>query len=170
MRWLPVFVLAYIAIGIQVGISGEVRIHGAGPNLGLIVAVFVALSAPRDAALLACVLIGAMQDLATSQAPGLYALSYGLMAWFIVSLQNVVYREHPGTHAALVLVAGIANGLIIWIHGRLPGGLGGHRVSIVLLLLTAVYTTLIAIPVLIVLLRSRRVFGMQLQRRGRGMI
>ncbi len=164
MRWFPVLLLAYITIGIQAGISGEVRIHGFGPNLGLLVIVFVALSAPREPALLACVLIGGMQDLATQQAPGLYALSYGIVGYFVVGLQNVVYREHPLTHATLVLIGGIISGSVIWIHGRVLG----PRVSITLLLGTALYTAILAPPVLIMLQRSRRVFGMHAQRRGRG--
>jgi rod shape-determining protein MreD len=164
MRWLPVLVLAYILIGIQAGISGEVRIHGFGPNLGLLVVVFVALGAPREPALLACVVIGAMQDLATQQAPGLYALSYGLVGWFIVGLQNVVYREHPLTHATLVLLGGLISGMVIWLHGRISG----PRVSILLLLGSAIYTAILAPPALMMLLRSRRVFGMHAQRRSRG--
>jgi rod shape-determining protein MreD len=165
MRWFPVLVLAYIIIGIQAGISPVVRIHGFGPNLGLLVIVFVALGAPREQALLACILIGGMQDLATQQTPGLYAFSYGIVGWLIVGMQNVVYREHPLTHATLVLLGGIISGVIIWIHGRIPPG---PRVSIVLLLGTAIYTAILAPPVLYMLQRSRRVCGMRAQRHGRG--
>jgi len=166
MRWFPVFVLAYVAIGIQAGIAGEVRIHGFGPNLGLLVIVFVALGAPREQALLACVLIGAMQDLATQQAPGLYALSYGLIGWLIVGLQNVVYRQHPLTHATLVLLGGIVAALVLWIHGRILPRL--PHASISSLLGTAIYTAILAVPALWALQRSRRAFGMSSQRRGRG--
>jgi rod shape-determining protein MreD len=164
MRWFPVLLLAYVAIGIQAGISPEVRVHGFGPNLGLLIIVFVALGAPREQALLACVLIGAMQDLATQQAPGLYALSYGLIAWLIVGLQNVVYRQHPLTHATFVLLGGIISGLIIWIHGRvLP-----PPASLSMVPGTAIYTAILAVPALWALQRSRRAFGMSSQRRGRG--
>ena len=164
MRWFPVLLLAYIAIGIQAGVSGEVRIHGFGPNLGLLVIVFVALGAPREPALLACVVIGGMQDLATQQAPGLYALSYGIVGWLIVGMQNVVYREHPLTHTTLVLVGGLISGLVIWIHGRILG----PRVSIMVLSGIAIYTAILGVPALWALQRSRRVFGMHGQRRGRG--
>jgi rod shape-determining protein MreD len=164
MRWFPVILLAYIVIGIQAGISGEVRVHGFGPNLPLLVVVFVALSAPRESALLACVLIGAMQDLATQQSPGLFALSYGLVAWLIVGMQNVVYREHPLTHTTLALVGGLVTGFVIWIHGRLPMV---PRVSITLLLGTAIYTAVLATPVLWAMQRSRRAFGMKMQRGSR---
>jgi rod shape-determining protein MreD len=164
MRWFPVLVLAYVAIGIQAGVSGEVRVHGFGPNLGLLVIVFIALNAPRESALLACVLVGGMQDLATQQAPGLFALSFGLVGWLIVGMQNVVYREHPLTHTTLVLIGGIISGMVIWIHGRVVV----PRESITLLLGTAIYTAILATPALWALQRSRRAFGMRMQRRGRG--
>ena len=164
MRWFPVLVLAYVAIGIQAGVSGEVRVHGFGPNLGLLVIVFIALNAPRESALLACVLVGGMQDLATQQAPGLFALSFGLVGWLIVGMQNVVYREHPLTHTTLVLIGGIISGMVIWIHGRVVV----PRESITLLLGTAIYTAILAAPALWALQRSRRAFGMRMQRRGRG--
>ena len=165
MRWIPVLLLAYIAIGIQLGISPEARIHGFGPNLGLLVIVFVALGAPREPALLACVLIGGMQDLATQQAPGLYALSYGIVGYLVVGMQNVVYREHPLTHATLVLIGGIISGGVIWIHGRFPPG---PRVSMTLLLGTAVYTAILAPPALWAMQRGRRMFGMTALRRRSG--
>ncbi len=163
MRWIPVLVLAYVAIGIQTGVGGEVRVHGFGPNLGLLVVVFVSLFGPREPALLACLLIGAMQDLATQQAPGLFALSYGIVGWLIVGMQNVVYREHPLTHTTLVLLGGIVCAGVIWIHGRLAG----PRVSVLLLLGTAVYTAVLAVPAIWALQRSRRAFGMRVQRGGR---
>jgi rod shape-determining protein MreD len=161
MRWFPVLLLAYAVIGIQAGAGALLRVDGVGPNFGLLLAVFVSLCAEREPALLACVVIGAMQDLATGQAPGLYALSYGLSGWFIASLQNVVYRQHPLTHATLVLVAGIISGLVIYLHGRYPG----PRVSLSLLMGSAVYTTLLAPPALWLLQRSRRLLGMPLSRR-----
>ena len=163
MRWFPVILLAYIVIALQAGIAGDVRIHGFGPNLPLLVVVFVALSAPREPALLACVLIGAMQDLGSQQAPGLYALSYGLVGWLIVGMQNVVYREHPLTHATLVLVGGLLTGLVIWIHGRVVA----PRVSITLLLGTAIYTAILATPAIWAMQRARRAFGMKMQRGSR---
>jgi len=163
MRWFPVILLAYIVIALQAGIAGEVRIHGFGPNLPLLVVVFVALSAPREPALLACVLIGAMQDLGTREAPGLYALSYGLVGWLIAGMQNVVYREHPLTHTMLVLIGGLFTGAIIWIHGRLTA----QRVSITLLLGTAIYTAVLATPAIWAMQRGRRAFGMKMQRGSR---
>ena len=98
MRWLAYVILAYIAIAVQIGLGPYVRYRGAQPNLVLLAAVFIALNAPRDAALLGCFCMGVLQDLVTQQPPGLFALSYGLTAMVAVSVHQVVYREHPLTH------------------------------------------------------------------------
>src|SRR5690554_3436804 len=107
MRWLTYFILAYVALGVQIGTSGFLRYQGAGPNFVLLAAIFIAINAPRDSALLGCFVLGAMQDLVTQQSLGLYAFSYGLVAMFVVSTQNLVYRAHPLTHFSLALVGGL---------------------------------------------------------------
>jgi rod shape-determining protein MreD len=179
MRWLPCLILAYIAIGLQAGLSTELRIYGVPPNLGLLIAVFIALNAPREPALLCCVVVGGMQDLATQQAPGLYALSYGLVGAFVASLQSVVSHEHPVTHAVLSLIGGCITAGVIWVHGLLvpaatsittPSGvhLPAMRIGLGTLVASALYTALLAPIVIGVLQRFRPLFGFQSLRRNRG--
>jgi rod shape-determining protein MreD len=179
MRWLPCLILAYIAIGLQVGLSPEIRIDGIPPNLGLLIAVFIALNAPREPALLCCVVIGGMQDLATQQAPGLYALSYGLTGAFVASLQSIVSHEHPVTHIVLSFIGGLFTAGVIWIHGLLvPAGhsvitpSGAHlpamRIGLGLLVGSALYSALLAPILLGVLQRLSLLFGFQPIRRSRG--
>src|SRR5947209_11686266 len=117
MRWPMFFILAYIAVGLQVGLSPHVAYHGAAPNLVLLAVVFLAMNASRDAALLACFILGVLQDLLTQQQPGLFALSYGLIALFIVGAQQAVYREHPLTHFSLALAGGLITASILLLHG-----------------------------------------------------
>ncbi len=50
MRWLPYFILAYVALGVQVGLGHYVSYKGAAPNLVLVAAVFIGLNAPPPAA------------------------------------------------------------------------------------------------------------------------
>src|SRR5579884_3280045 len=107
MRWPMYFILAYLSVALQVGLTPHLAYHGAAPNLVLLAAVFIAMHAPRDAALLGCFGLGVLQDLLTQQPPGLFALSYGLMALFIVGAQQAVYREHPLTHFSLALAGGL---------------------------------------------------------------
>ena len=62
MRWLAFFILAYVMLGLQIGLSGFIEIHHA-PNFLLLVVVFIAINACRDTALAACLLLGLLQDL-----------------------------------------------------------------------------------------------------------
>src|SRR5689334_580391 len=104
MRWLAYFILAYVALGLQMGLAPYLTFRGAPPNLVLLAVIFIALNAPRDPALLGCFGLGLLQDLATGQQPGLYAFSYGIVAMLVVAVQQTVYRQHPLTHASLALV------------------------------------------------------------------
>src|SRR5256885_17206422 len=104
MRWLAYFILAYLAIAVQIGLGPFMRYHEAQPNFVLLAGIFIALNAPRDAALLGCFCMGLIQDLVTQQPPGLFALSYGLTALVVVGSHHVVNREHPLTHFGMTLI------------------------------------------------------------------
>lgn len=117
MRWLPYFILSYLAIGLQIGLAPYIAYHGAAPNLVLLVAVFIAIHAPRESALLACFALGFVQDLLSVQQPGLFALSYGLVGLFVTSTHQMVYKGHPLTHFSLVLVAGLMTASVLLVQG-----------------------------------------------------
>src|ERR1700760_4481629 len=117
MRWISYFILAYVTLGLQIGLAPHLRYQGAAPNLVLLAVIFIALNAPPDAALLGAFVLGVLQDLLTQQQPGLFAFSYGLVGMFVVSTQQLVYREHPLTHLSLALIAGIMTACIILLHG-----------------------------------------------------
>src|SRR5688572_10530393 len=120
MRWLTYFILAYLALGLQVGLGNYVSYQGATPNLVLLAAVFIAINAPRDSALLACFGLGLMHDLLTQHPPGLFALAYGVVGLMVAGTHHVLYREHPLTHFSMALVAGIVVAVVVllngWIH------------------------------------------------------
>ena len=161
MRWILYFILAYLALAIQVGAGPYLRWQGAPPNLVLLVAIFIAVNAPKDAALLGCFSLGAMQDLLTQTPLGVYALSYGLVGMFVVSTQQLVYRAHPLTHFSLALIGGFLTGAVLFIHGLIHRP--GPNVST--LLTTTIYTAILA-PVAIGLLdRAKRPFAFQPTRR-----
>jgi rod shape-determining protein MreD len=177
MRWLAYFILAYFAIALQIGLGPYVRYHDAAPNLVLLAAVFVALNAPRDAALLGCFCLGVMQDLVTQQPPGLFALAYGLTGLVVFGAHQVVYREHPLTHFTLVLVGGLITALVLLAHGWIhpasprvaatPGSpaLPALRLSPATEFTRVAYTAVLAPLVLGLLQRVRKVFAFQPQRR-----
>jgi rod shape-determining protein MreD len=178
MRWLPFFILAYVALGVQSGLSGydQVdRLYHARPNLVLLSALFVAVHAQRDAALLAAFILGLMQDLLTDSPLGLNAFAYGAIAAIIVNVQEMVYRDHVLTHVSLGLVGGLIYAAIVYLHGLIyhwahtGRSSSWSRPSLLPLLAGAVYTAALAPVVLYVLQRFRRVFGFRAVRMMHGM-
>jgi len=171
MRWFAYFILAYVAIALQIGLSPFVQYRGAAPNLVLLAAVFIALNAPRDAALLGCFCLGVMQDLVTQQQLGLFALSYGLMGLVVFGLHQVVYREHPLTHFSMALVGGVITTCVLllqgWVHPPTAAqpGLPAIRLSPATEFVRTAYTAVLAPVVLGVLQRVKKVFAFQPQRR-----
>ncbi|HEY1923211.1 MAG TPA: rod shape-determining protein MreD [Tepidisphaeraceae bacterium] len=175
MRPLSYFILAYITLGLQAGIARAMQWNTAAPNFVLLAVIFIALNAPRDIALLACFGLGAMQDLTSGGTMGLYSFCYGIVALFILAIQQAVYRKHPVTHFMLALFAGILVAFILAIHGwlRPPGPLkapDGQHLSamhspIMPLFYTAVYSAILAPFILGILQRISRAFRFQSARR-----
>lgn len=162
MRWLTYFILAYFMLGLQIGLKPFVTVAGdVWPNFVLLAMIFIAINAPRDAALLGAFGLGVMQDLTSAQSLGLFALSYALVAMFTVSTQQVVYRGHPLTHFSLALFGGIVSMIVLVVHGFIHG----PRLSPMSLFYSALYTALLAPIVLGVLDRLRRAFSFQSPRK-----
>ena len=163
MRWFPFFILAYVVLGVQLGLSGYVDVYRAQPNFVLLAAVFVAVNAQRDAALLGCFLLGLMQDLLTQSPLGLTAFSYGLIGMFVVSTQEIVYREHFLTHLSLGFAGGLIYAFIVFAHGLLypllHASRGFLRPSLGPLFAGAVYTAILAPLLMYLLQRMRKPFG-----------
>jgi rod shape-determining protein MreD len=161
MRWITYFILAYVALALQVGVGPYVRWNGSPPNLVLLAVIFIAINAPREAALLGCLCLGLMQDLLTQTPLGLYAISYGLVGMFVVSTHQAVYREHPLTHFTLALIGGLLTSAVLFIHAMIHRpGTGAWS-----LFVTTLYTAILAPFALGFLQRGRRLFAFQPSRR-----
>jgi len=161
MRWPAYLILVYFAIGTQIGMGEFLRVSGAKPDLVLLAVIFIAVNAPRDAALLGAFLIGVTQDMVTLSPLGLYAFSYAMVGMFVVSSQELVYRAHPVTHFSLALVGGLLTGTILLIHGWIKG----PSVSATELFTSAIYTAILA-PILLGLLnQTRKAFAFKQRRR-----
>jgi rod shape-determining protein MreD len=165
VRGISYLILAYIALGAQIGLSAFIRVGGSPPNLVLLAALFVALNAPKEPALLGCFGLGLMQDLLTQQTLGVYAFSYGIVAMFVISTQQLVYREHPLTHLSIAFSASVICSIIIVLHGLLAyRNEPAMRIGVMKLLYSTIYTTLLAPIVLMILQKLKRVFGFQTRR------
>jgi rod shape-determining protein MreD len=116
MRWPAYFLLGYVMLGVQLGVGAVAPVRGVGPDLMLLVVVFVALNAPPAEAMLGGVLLGAMQDLVTLQPFGLFAFAYGGVGWLVGRSAEHVRRGHPLTHVAFALLGGGITGALLVAH------------------------------------------------------
>lgn len=160
MRWIVYFILAYVAVGLQVGLAPYLRFGEGSINFVLLAVIFIALNAPREPALLGAFVLGVLQDLLSSHGLGLHAFSYGLVAMFTISTQEFVYRENPLTHLTLGLVGGLLTAVILVLHAWLK-----VTAPIKAPFINAILTAAVAPIVLGLLQRMKRAFAFEESRR-----
>jgi rod shape-determining protein MreD len=162
MRWISYFILAYIALGVQIALVGFFEVKDSAPNFVLLVVIFLAVNGGREPVLLGSFILGIMQDLFTLHPLGTWAVTYTLVAMFVLSTQEIVYREHPLTHFSLALTSGILCGVVLAIHGwiypLLHGPAIGHGGGMALFS-SAIYTAVLAPFILGALQRMKRAFA-----------
>jgi rod shape-determining protein MreD len=175
IKLLPFSILCYVALGIQLGLGSYASFRGVSPNLVLLVVVFISLNARREPAMLGCFLLGAVQDLISLQPVGLFALSYGMVALLVCWLAESVKRSHPLTHLFLTFLSGCLMAMILIVHDYFRpigsvisvGGTVVHAVRIGprVMMVSVLYTTLLA-PIVIGLLQlANGLFGFESNRR-----
>lgn len=161
MRWLPFILLAYVMLGLQIGLGGLPR--AGAVNFVLIAAVFLSLNATRSVAVPACFGLGLLQDLAGIGPIGTFALIYSIVAMLIAGTDRALSAEHPLTHFVITLAGGVVTAIVLWLHGKVakygvPMPLGPGLVS-------AFYSAVVAMPALWVLNRMRRYFRFRIGQR-----
>jgi rod shape-determining protein MreD len=160
MRWTVFFILAYLGLGVQLGMAGAGDIFGARVNVVLLAAIFVALNAPREEALLGCFMLGLGQDMLTLQPLGLWAMAYTLVGMTVISTQEIVYREQVLTHVSLGLGGGLLSGAVLLVHGWVYPLLHRHEPwsapAVKPIVMSAILTALAAPIVLGALQRGRK--------------
>lgn len=119
MRWPLYFLITYIMLGIQIGLGDLIQFRGVGPDLVLLMVVFISLSAPRAEALLGSVILGLMQDLLSLQPMGLFAVSYGAVAYVVTYIAPMADRRHPLTHLAMTFLGASLTGILLILHDRI---------------------------------------------------
>jgi rod shape-determining protein MreD len=124
VRWIVFAVAALVGLVFDTGLSEVLRIEKLGhvrPSLCVVVAVFVALSAPRTAALWACLVLGLLLDLAQPLTVaenrvvyliGPHALGYLVGGWLVVSGRAMVFRRRPLTIGVMTVLCLLAVQLV----------------------------------------------------------
>ncbi len=161
MRWISYFILAYLALGVQIGAGEFMRVAGGKPDPVLLAVIYIAVNAPRAAALAGGFGMGLMVDLVGLGPLGLYAFAYGIVAMFVASMQEVVYREHPIAHFTIAFVTSLLVSTVGLVHGWIHPPLLPLGVQFK----TALYTALLAPIVLGILQKMKRAFAFKPRRR-----
>jgi len=147
-------------------------VHHVAPSFTLILLVFIGLCAPSRVLGIAAVVLGILVDLQPGPMAvpiiGPAALGYLAGAYVLVQLRSLVFRESVIAFASLVFVVGIAVQLVtvaMYTLRGLPWPLAQPLVGwsasgeLVHRFLMLVYTTLLALPIGYVLLRSAAWWG-----------
>lgn len=156
MRWASFILLAYVMLGLQIGLGGIAQVGSAPINFVLIAATFIAINAQRDPALIGCFVLGLLHDIVGIAPIGTYALAYSLLALLVAGTERSLSVEHPFTHFFVTLFGGIVVAIVLLIHGHFS--FHGEPVPFFPALSGAFFTALLALPILWGLTRLRRSF------------
>ncbi len=184
MRWGIFGIFALLALSIDAGLSDLLRIESLWeirPNFCGVLAVFVALSAPRITALWGCFVIGLLLDLSIEHTAGVnrgvylagpYALGLLAGGWLVLRCRTMVFRRRALTIGVMTLLSlAVAQAVIVMLlvlrsRSWYPGGpihWPDTAVGIELLrrILIAVYSGIAAVPCGWLLVRTLPLWGFQ---------
>lgn len=173
MNRLVFGISAYVLLALQRGLVPAWEVGGTTPNLLLILAAFVGVSAPRTTALLALLILGLLLDLMPGPLRdsgvilGPHAVGFLVGGYALLQLRGMLFRESIITIVVMVGVLGgfcalveatiylfrglpwLANDPLSWSIARQLG----HEAREVF------YSALVAVPVGLGLLGTRRLWG-----------
>lgn len=144
MRWIPFFILVYVLLGLQMGFAGL------PVNFPIVAVLLGCLSAPREVALTAALVVGLCHDLVSGSPPGLHAVAYGLAAMLCASRRSM--PNHVLLHAAMGLVSGLVVAGVLAMHSIVKPVVPGASVPFGQLLLTAM-TGMVVAPMFLSVLK-----------------
>ena len=176
MRWLTFFLLLYFATALQAAHLGQWSEFGYFHiEYIFMLAVFYALFAEKDSALLACFWCGLMYDLTGQTIVGLEAILAGMIALGIVSIRMHIFRSSVLGQMVITFLA-----VLLFLTGRVVFGhvalyFAGRPVPIInvlayigVILSSSLYTAAVAPWMFRVLFLLGDVLGFDMQHR-RGM-
>ncbi len=185
MRWLIVFIFAYLFLALQSGFGDALAVNEIRPELLFIFFAFVVAMAPIADAMWIALMLGLLADLTAPQILnqdqivtiiGPHAIGYTLGAALIIQLRTMIYRKHPVSLALIVFLSGIATHLLAvflmtirwklgqW-FGLWPDFYWSPTDEMVTRFLVVLYTTMLTIPVTWLLIRLSPLFAFELHPR-----
>lgn len=178
MSWIAFAVIAWIAVGLEVGLKDTLELGSSGiaPSFVLPLAIYIAMSATPLAAQWACLALGLLVDLtwlvavdpsATVAPPtviGPHALGYFVACHFVLALRGAVLRRNPLSLVLLSFLGAIFADLIVvafftlrWMTGDPIAWSPAHELGV--RIASAVYTGFLALPMAWVLMPLSPTFG-----------
>ena len=105
---------ALVAFAFELTMAERVSLLGGRPELLLTFACFAALfcAHPNQGIAVAWIL-GLAKDLGSALPLGMHAMLFGLIAWTLVQLRQLVFREHPLMQCAIVFASVLATDLVV---------------------------------------------------------
>lgn len=107
-------ILGLVALVLELTVMERLTFHGGRPELLLLLACFAALFATRPRqAYWAAWILGLAKDLGSSSPLGFHALIFVGVAWILILLRKVVFREHPMVQFVIAFAATAAMNLLV---------------------------------------------------------
>ena len=152
MRWITFFLLLYLATALQAAHLGQWSEVGYFHLEYLVlVAIFYALFAEDDSALLAGFWSGLVYDLTSQSLLGTQALLLGLIVLGLVKIRKHIFRNNTLSQIVMTFLATIIfllgrmalESAVLWACGR-PVNMGSPMQSVGVAFSSAVYTAVLA--------------------------
>lgn len=160
MKWFPFAILTATAIVLQTSATPLVQIQSIRPDLMFLLAVFYALWGPWPDGAIAAWILGLIVDLESHDRIGLHALIFGVAAWAMIRIRQIVFRDHAITQILVTLVFTA----LVHVAGGLYNGWGSESAGNGYLwpaLMTGIYTAICAPYFHWVLMRLGRWTGLR---------
>ncbi len=163
MKWFSFVILAGVAIVLQTSATPRLEIQSARPDLMLILAIHYALWGPWPDAAIAAWILGLLADMNSADRIGIHALCFGVAAWVILRVRQIVFRDHALTQILITLLFTVAIQLTVSLYRRW-GATAGSGDILIPALLTGVYTAACAPYLHWLLVRMGRWTGLRTTR------
>jgi len=163
MKWTSFAILAGVAVVLQTSATPFIAIQSIRPDLLFVLAAHYALWGPWPDAAIAAWILGLAADLQSVDRIGAHAFCFGLAAWAIMRLRQIVFRDHAATQIVITLTFTVLIQVAVALYRRW-GATGEPPVILWPALLTGAYTAVCAPYLHWLLIRLSRWTGLRATR------
>ncbi len=98
MRWVWIVVFGFALLAVEVGVISQLRPVAVGPDVVLLLAIFLAFYGPVEDAPLSGWLLGLGRDALSAGTMGLYAVLYMGLCFFLSRIRADIFLEYNKSH------------------------------------------------------------------------